>query len=211
MRPRILSSLMCPIVGLWSGTLETLSKDVDLEREVSHYVVYDIKADAKTVLQSQAVQYIAMESPLKGWTDDLLVRRVAPLTVFNSSNTFLADYAFHNSNIFSIIDSFQCNDGTYLNQAVCDCIVVGWHSSTADGPLGANGISGTLDARLASSICSLSDSVSQDVKNTSDFTLVLCHGVIYGLSYDAKVTPPTPADEYVVAHFVVTQNVMITC
>ena len=190
-----------PVIDAWViesdrlRKIEDLGENVDLETDVTPYVAFDGNSSDTNVLHSQAEKYIGYKAPLKGWTEDPTAERV-PLTIFNSSNPLFADYTIHNPNVFSMTDNFQYDTGKYLDQATCDYIVVGWHSDAGDCPLGARGIDGDLEDRLQKFLCTISDSASSDTKNSTDKTALLSHGVIYGVNYDSKIKPATPADDY---------------
>jgi hypothetical protein len=172
-----------------------LGDEIDLECDVTPYVAFDGNSDSTNVLYGQAEKYIGYKTPLKGWKEDPTAKRV-PLTIFNSSNPLFADYAIHNPNVFSTRDNFLSADGKYLDQATCDYIVVGWHSDSADSPLGSRGIDGDLTGRLQTFLCSLNSDVDTTIQGSTATTSILTYGTIYGVKYDSKVKPPTPADDY---------------
>ncbi|KAH0551598.1 hypothetical protein GP486_007185, partial [Trichoglossum hirsutum] len=192
-----------PLVDAWVvesdrlRKVEELGGDVDLETDVSPYVSYDAAdADKGSLLYSQAEKYIGIKTPLKDWSEDPNAPRV-PLTIFNSSNPLFADYTIHNPNVFSMKDNFQYGPDKYLDHADCDYIVVGWHSKVADCPLGDNGILGTLEGRLQTFFCSLKDTTDQSIKGSKESTALICHGAIYGVSFDRDKKPTDiPAQRY---------------
>jgi hypothetical protein len=116
----------------------------------------------------------------------------------NSSNPVFADYTIHNPNVFSMKDNFAYGTtGQYLQHALCDYIVVGWHSSQDDSPLGANStLFGGLSGRLQSFFCDLADGIPLNIQNSKENIPILSHGAIYNVLYDATIRPVTPADSY---------------
>ena len=176
-------------------TIEDLDGSFDLETDVTPYVAFDGDSGAKNVLHSQAEKYIGYRASLKNWSEDPTAARV-PLTIFNSSNPYFADYTIHNPNVFSMKDNFEYETGMFLDQAVCDYIVVGWHSDVGDCPLGARGIDGGLEARLQSFLCTMDEGTDPAITGSRENTALVSHGVVYGVAYDSKVKPATPADDY---------------
>lgn len=115
----------------------------------------------------------------------------------NSSNPLFADYTIHNPNVFSMKDNFAYGTaGKHLQHALCDYIVIGWHSSFDEGPLGANGLLGGLDTRLENFFCNLADGTDDKISHSRGKIPILSHGVIYDVLYDAGIRPETPADKY---------------
>lgn len=190
-------------------TLDQLPADIDLETEVTPFVAYQ-DGDAATnagLLDKQAEMYIGYKASFSSWKEDSTATRV-PLTTMNSSNPLFADYAIHNPNVFSTHDNFSYGDGTqFLTSATCDYIVVGWHSSVANpldpsppatDPLNkvpASNITAdpSLRGRLDAMFCQLPAGADGDSLNAKR---LICHHAIYGVVYDSKVRPPTPADDY---------------
>jgi hypothetical protein len=86
--------------------------------------------------------------------------------------------------------------GKHLQYALCDYVVIGWHSSFEDGPLGANGLLGGLSGRLENFFCNLADGTPESIQGSRGKIPILSHGVIYDVLYDAGVRPATPADAY---------------
>jgi hypothetical protein len=166
----------------------------DIQTEVSPFVSYDGDPTASNVLHGQAAKYIGCKTSLNSWSED--GRPSVPLTIFNSSNPLFPDYTLHNANVFSVKDNFQYGDNQYLKHAECDYLVVGWHSSTDDGPLGANGIKGDLNSRVEAFLCSLPSGTDDDTKNNPSTTSVLVHSAIYNVVFDRAVKPDVLAETY---------------
>jgi hypothetical protein len=179
--------------------IEDLDGTVDLETDVTPYVNYDTNVDKNNLLYSQAEKYIGLKTPLRTpsskWSETPRAPSV-PLTVLNSENPLFADYTLHNPNVFSMKDNFEYAPGKCLQRASCDYIVIGWHSSAGDGPFGVNGIAGDLAGRVQTFLGCLSADTTKDVTDSTEKTAVLCHGVIYDVTYDRTVKPDTPADSY---------------
>ncbi|KAK0117084.1 hypothetical protein ONS96_012922 [Cadophora gregata f. sp. sojae] len=178
-------------------TIEDLAGDVDLETEVTPFVMYDNKAPKGNLLYSQAEKYIGYRSPslLTTKYTESDVPRVS-LSIMNSSNPVFADYTIHNPNVFSMKDNFEYEKGKYLQHALCDYVVVGWHSSMDDGPLGKNGNRGNLKARLEEFFCKLTVDATAELENNREKTAVISHGMISDVLYDSKQRPKTSADKY---------------
>lgn len=189
-------------------TIETVEKGTDLETDISPFVSYTADT-VDNALNNQAENYIGIRRPLKGWSEESNAGRISNFTAMNSSNPLFADYTAHNSNVFSIIDSFQDAQGKQLSQAVCDYVVIGWHSKTTDGPFGTNGMKGTLAARVKAFLCSLDKDqllarldpkAAAQITGSIDPSTILCHGAIYDVKWDRNFKPvPDPAhnsDQY---------------
>ncbi|CZR68331.1 uncharacterized protein PAC_18230 [Phialocephala subalpina] len=197
-----------PLLDAWviesdrNRKIESLPGDIDLETEVTPFVVYNSTPSDKNLLHSQAEQYIGFRS--KSLVTDSYVDSSADaqaqhvqLSVMNSSNPVFADYTIHNPNVFSLKDNFEYAPGKYLTKALCNYVVVGWHSSLDDGPLGKNGIQGAFSQRISDFLCKLDPSVTDPkILDSTDSTPILSHGAIYGVLYDANNPPDTPANKY---------------
>lgn len=185
--------------------LGQLPTDLDLETEVTPFVAYPEK-DAETnaeLLDNQAEMFIGYKAPLKGWQEDAQAERV-PLTTMNSSNPVFADYAIHNSNVFSTHDNFSYHDNEgkhFLSRATCDYVLVGWHSSAQDplspivpdtDPLAATAQS--LADRLKSMYLKVPPGEKEPASH--DSRRLFCHAAVYNITYDATVRPDTLADQY---------------
>lgn len=187
-------------------TMDEFSGDVDLETDVSPYVVYDPNAAEDNLLYSQAEKYIGYKSSLKNWSETNPAH--VPLTSFDSSNPVFADYTIHNPNVFSIKDNFEYAPNQYLTYALCDYIAVGWHSSTTDDPFGPSGLKGDLASRLNAFLCQLNkDTLSLDptvlkaIQNDTGGTSLLCHGAIYGVTYSRTEKPATIKGDVIFDNF----------
>ncbi|KAH8882535.1 hypothetical protein GQ53DRAFT_753584 [Thozetella sp. PMI_491] len=202
--------------------IEELGDSVDLETDVTPFVAYAQDADSNSdILNNQAENYIGLKTPLAEWQGEHARRGDAdrvPLTVMNSSNPLFADYAIHNPNVFSTKDNFAWGKDAsggplgYLDMALCDYFVVGWHADTAEDPLGAvdANMPSPLRTRLSNLFCAApANSDGKDDAHTSDTTTVqdngsvdstriFCHAARYGVKFDKddKTKPKTPADDY---------------
>jgi len=174
--------------------IEELDNDVDIQTEVTPFVSYDGDPTKEDVLRGQAEKYIGRKTPLKNWSEKN--KPSVPLTVFSSSNPLFPDYTLHCPNVFSIKDNFEYGNKKYLTYADCDYLVVGWHSSTGDGPLGPNGGKGDLGTRLGAFLCKLAEETPDNIKNSKEKTAVLMHGGIYGVIFDRNVKPKGDVEKY---------------
>ncbi|KJX99852.1 hypothetical protein TI39_contig350g00002 [Zymoseptoria brevis] len=163
--------------------------------------------------QMQSETFLGKKSAHAGFDPNVERRWTAtasptvPLTVMNSSNPLFPDYVPHNSNVFSIIDSFRYkkagnNDWLYLDKANASYFVLGWHSETQDSPLPKTGA--RLSSRLQSLFLSLNSATNadpaekqrvSDLLASNDAFDVLCHGAVYNVKYDFNGKPPSKADE----------------
>lgn len=181
---------------------DDFGQDFDIERQVAPFVRYP--KDGKTqsgLLNSQAEQYIGYRVPLDKWSEDVSAARVN-LTAMNSSNPMFVDCAMHNANVFSTFDNLcygQDANGTplYLENAVCDYTVVGWHSNAIGDPLVASSddAAATLLARLSKMFCAPPTTSNPDLNaSLADFRL-LCHGACYGVNFGHQ-KPTSSAEDY---------------
>ena len=132
--------------------------DADLETEASPYVSYVPGYENQDgSLDYQARVLIGAKFPLASWTEQGISVPRIPLTVMNSSNFCFADNTVHNPNVFSMIDNLDYTnvDGSqaYYTEATCHYVVLGWHSSETDDPLGSQGLKGILNDRLLALFC----------------------------------------------------------
>ncbi|KAF1950576.1 hypothetical protein CC80DRAFT_496806 [Byssothecium circinans] len=203
--------------------VDDLDSSVDLETDVTPFVAYAGDATTnKNILDDQAENYIGLKTPLASWTETAEAGATdrVPLTIMNSSNPLFADYAIHNPNVFSTKDNLQYGtdkDGKplYLETAVCDYVVVGWHSDAIYDPLATiSDPDNPLDlgSRLKALFCA--SPINEDEKkstapsthtvdtdhgpeDTSSLatTRLICHAARYGVTYNTT-KPKTPGDTY---------------
>jgi hypothetical protein len=199
--------------------IEELDSSIDLETDVTPFVAFS--GDEKTnedILNNQAEKYIGLKVPLSEWSEKTTPgvdgKDRVPLTVMNSSNPVFADYAIHNPNVFSTKDNLQFGKDVngnplYLKTAVCDYIVVGWHSDMQFDPLGKiKDPNAPLDlrSRMTKLYCAapansdgLDDKHSKDTTTISgnqsgDITRLFCHAARYSVTFNAS-KPETPGDK----------------
>ena len=203
--------------------IDEIPEDADLETDVSPFVAYtssnDDPAKAGGVLEDQAEVFIGMRtphmevspgsgvktSPSGPWTEK--PGNFVDLTVMNSSNPLFSDYVPHNSNVFSMIDSFAYKDSPndvdfkHLEHANADYFVLGWHSKFEDSPLAKSGVGG-LESRLSTLLLNLDtgtdkapDTVAKALADKGDACPVLVHGSVYHVVYDLQSKPRSFADE----------------
>jgi hypothetical protein len=120
-----------------------------------------------------------------------------------------SDYTFHNSNVFSIRDNYMYpgKDAkgnvipVYLQEAISDYIVIGWHSQPEDDPLFANTkptggmFQKTLEERLPELYMDLGWSTDPDIakaqKSDKSSARLLCHSSIYDVHFRRTGSPTT--------------------
>ncbi|KAL4922827.1 hypothetical protein BDW62DRAFT_196835 [Aspergillus aurantiobrunneus] len=152
-------------------------------------------------IEQQAEVFIGGRTPASSWKEQGDARKRVPLSVLNSSNQLFPDYQPHNSNVFSIIDTFEFGDGKgqtgKLAQATADYYVIGWHDKTADDPL--HNISDNGD-RMTRGECigdfkmevnnADDEKVAAWLKSTED-ARVVCHGAMYEVQWHDNWTDET--------------------
>jgi hypothetical protein len=186
--------------------IKTIPDNVDLESDVSPFVSYEGNSSDLNVLKAQTEVFIGQKFPLPWSEDGSRKHLTGGLTVMTSSNPLFPDYALHNTNALSIIDNFAYRSSpsdtqdSYLQKAVCDYFVIGWHADAADDPLmvlpaAAGDLSNTLDSRLSKLKLELSPAGSTKLGASQDPTRCLSHGAIYNVSYNSAQKPRSLADE----------------
>jgi hypothetical protein len=186
--------------------IKDIKDDVDLESDVSPFVSYKGNADNVDLLNSQTEVFLGQKFDLATWKEargsDHLQNG---LTVLSSSNPLFADYALHNTNVLSIIDNFRYKskptdtEYKYLDNAVCDYFVIGWHSAPDDDPLkdAAPGDPEKYDfsTRLSDLNLQLSDEAAKEHGKDVGTTRCLVFGSIFDVRYNAKGMPRSLAEE----------------
>ncbi|KAF5648087.1 hypothetical protein F52700_1302 [Fusarium sp. NRRL 52700] len=140
-------------------------------------------------------------------------KKSVPLSIFNSSNPLFADFQPHNSNVFSMVDTFtyqhDLGDGKSetrtLTSANVDYLVLGWvHDSKLDLFTNKDKTHGEILKELGLELAD-GDAAnaqawlrSRDGKN--DITRAICHASIYGVSWRKDTAPENKAHE--LANFV---------
>ena len=177
-------------------------EDFDLELDVSPLV--NPSGNDDTTVNSQAEAFIGMKENVDYWSEQNPPAPSVPLTTMVSSNPLFADYTFHNSNVFSIRDNYMYpgkdskgqNIAVYLEEAVADYIVVGWHSQATNDPFWAPGggsFQQTLEMRLQELFMSLTWSSDADTatkqRNDETSARLLCHSSIYDVHFRRSGSP----------------------
>lgn len=187
----------------------------DLQVDASPYTSPNMKLLNGIKIGDMSDVFIGSRQPASGWTEDPGAAR-ADLTVASSSNPLFADYQYHCSNVFSMVDNFACTiDGKPCNltEAHASYYVIGWHSNDTDGPLGdlsalSNPI--TRRARLQSLSMALhgegpgpaSSEATDRWLSSKKSASVLCHGSIYDVAWNVNERPQKmPANDYAHAFF----------
>lgn len=183
-------------------SIDNLDYDVDLQVDVSPFV---FPSDIINIEQ-QAEVFIGLKQDAKDWTEDVDKKydRV-PLSLLNSANHLFADYQPHNSNVFSMVDNFEYQEGDqtmYLTNATASYYVIGWHSSPEQDlfyidPQTTDKT--TLGDRLAACQMTFTDNTTPDVSawlKSPESAHLLCHGAMYNVQWDSLTKPKTPADDH---------------
>ncbi|KAK3307147.1 uncharacterized protein B0T15DRAFT_166212 [Chaetomium strumarium] len=180
----------------------------DLQVDVSPFITsksQDATDPTKIALAEQAEIFIGYKTNAQGWAEKAGLDR-ADLTVVSASNHLFPDYQPHCSNVFSTLDDFACTiDGQpgHLTGAVASYYVMGWHSDSANDPLGNLDPHGTTTRgdRIRSRSMGLNGTLPypkpvQDWLDAKTASRVLCHGAMYGVRWDANTLPPkVPANK----------------
>ena len=190
--------------------LNDLDESVDLQVDVTPYIESS-EANAKDPrnvnIGKQAEIFIGYRESAQTWSEsDKPLTRV-DLGLLNSSNQLFPDYQPHNSNVFSILDTFNYIDSDgqtkYLTDAVADYYVLGWHTDRVDDPFTLDG--STRSARLAELNMTLNDKGALATwLNSSTDTRAICHGAMYQVEWHKRWTADSgsnrpqklPGDEF---------------
>ncbi|PTB64500.1 hypothetical protein BBK36DRAFT_1179717 [Trichoderma citrinoviride] len=178
---------------------------------------YDLQVDVSPYLQTgstdeptineQAEVFIGGRIKAKEWNESTSqAKKRISLGVLNSSNQLFPDYMPHNSNVFSMLDSFEYAPSKYATRAVADYYVLGWHVNPDDDLMHLSDDSATtrgdrlqaLSTALNKSDGPVPDEVDEWLKSTKSGR-VLCHGAMYGvrwsMKWDENNKPRVIADE----------------
>ncbi|KAG5659120.1 hypothetical protein KAF25_000322 [Fusarium avenaceum] len=191
---------------VWS--LEDIPTKTDLQTDVAPFVLG--KAGTDININEQAEVFIGRKTPLAEWTENENPNVDPPdISLLRSGNQLFADFQMHNSNVFSILDNFEYGDSqesSYLDSAVANYYVLGWHWKENVDPLwksGGNVIDGakvTHGESLQSLFMTLkgTDEANPDPwMSLSSQLRILCHSCIYDVSWDHANKPThVPADDF---------------
>lgn len=179
-------------------------EEFDLELDVSPLV--NPSGNDATTVDSQAEAFIGMKENVDYWSEQNPPAPSVPLTTMISSNPLFADYTFHNSNVFSIRDNYMYpgkdskgqSIPVYLEEAIADYIVIGWHSRPQDDPFTAPGggsFQQTLEMRLQELFMTLTwasdPNTATKQKNDETNARLLCHSSIYDVHFRRSGSPTT--------------------
>ncbi|TGJ78619.1 hypothetical protein E0Z10_g10147 [Xylaria hypoxylon] len=179
--------------------LDELDVNVDLQVDVSPFISSGEGVD----LEEQAEVFIGAKTPLADWkgekSDDTIKR--AKLSMLQSSNPLFADYQPHNSNVFSIVDTFaytSTSSDTTENQktekkltaATAGYYVLGWHSEEN------HDLFATVSKSRASRLQELGMALKSEVgagnwSKSPNCTRSLCHAALYDVKWNVNDKPPT--------------------
>ncbi|KAK4107378.1 hypothetical protein N656DRAFT_785388 [Canariomyces notabilis] len=180
----------------------------DLQVDVSPFITSkssDPTDPTKISLAEQAEVFIGYKTAARGWTETPGLDR-ADLSVVSASNHLFADYQPHCSNVFSVLDDFACTingQPGHLTSAEASYYVLGWHSDSANDPLGNLDPHGdvTRGERIQSRSMGLNGTgpYPPDVQAWLDSkspARVLCHGAMYTVHWTANSLPlKVPAND----------------
>lgn len=139
-----------------------LTEDDDMQVDVSPFVAAE---EGEVDIRKQAEVFIGKKTALPKW-DEAENPRGVSINLLNSSNQLFADYQPHNSNVFSMLDPFEYDDGTptkkKLTKGNASYYVIGWHARRDQDPF-ASGGSASREARLAALSLSLANQTGDGV------------------------------------------------
>ncbi|RDL32366.1 uncharacterized protein BP5553_08822 [Venustampulla echinocandica] len=182
--------------------LGDLTDSVDLQVDISPYILStkgNATDPANIDIGKQAEIFVGYKADAATWKEPGDAETRVNLNLLNSSNQLFPDYQPHNSNVFSVTDTFSYVDAdgnpTSLTDAAADYYVMGWHESSADDPFTLNG--DTRSSRLSELNMTLNDMPAlDDWLSSSTNTRVICHGAMYGVEWhrrwDADGEPNRP-------------------
>jgi hypothetical protein len=178
-----------------------IDASVDLQSDVTPFVSYTGSPSDEAALRNQAEIFLGQKFDLSTWGEDGS-RTHTKLSVMNSSNPLFPDYALHNTNVLSMIDSFSYLESgsktvTYCTQAAAHYYVIGWHSDGQDDPFASVPQKSKLGAKLSSLMLrlNLAPGRTPDDNALSGPMRSLSHGAIYNVAYNRAQKPPSAADD----------------
>lgn len=172
--------------------LDDLDDAVDLQVDVSPYILSsqgNATDPANIDIGQQAEIFVGYKEDAATWREPGSTEPRVNLSLLNSSNQLFPDYQPHNSNAFSLLDTFSYVDengqAASLTDAAADYYVLGWHESSADDPFTLNGNS--RSSRLSELSMTLNDMPAlSEWLSSSTNTRVICHGAIYGVEWHRR-------------------------
>lgn len=187
---------------LWA--LDDIPLDYDLEVDVSPFVVGAAGPGDENTIVQQAEVFIGRKTPLEEWSEPTDAK-YADISSLRSGNQFFADFQLHNTNVFSILDSFEYKgpdqEKYYLDEATASYYLFGWHSDNSSDPLWDEDRRYAHSQRLEAMFMTLIDTGISDVTNawleSSDPARLCLHGALYDVRWDHKNKPASvPADDF---------------
>lgn len=181
-------------------TLDDIPLNYDLEVDVSPFVVGVAgQGDDNTIVQ-QAEVFIGRKTPLEEWSEPTDAQ-YADINLLRSGNQLFADFQLHNTNVFSILDNFEYDGESYLDEATASYYLFGWHSENSSDPLWDASKRYTHSQRLDAMFMTLVDTGISDVTNawlkSSDPARLCLHGAMYDVKWDHENKPASvPADNF---------------
>lgn len=183
---------------------DLVASDADVDVDASPYVDPGGSGNSSIDIDKQAGVFIGRKTKVTEWNEEGDAVSRVPLSALNSGNEYFADFQPHNSNVFSLLDTFEYEDSNgklkCLSKLTANYYVVGWHSDSDHDLFDISADTNTtLGERLKNLRMKLRNEGSQTIKDclaSSEGRRLLCHGAIYNVRYDIDRQPDTiPADK----------------
>lgn len=183
----------------WS--IDELDETVDLQVDVSPFIDPGTTSDPD--IDSQAEVFIGLRADAVDWEEQADAPRV-PMSLLNSANHLFPDFQPHNSNVFSMVDSFDYLDADQVLQrldgAIANYYVIGWHvdetkdlfyiPSSSTPPT-----QGEIIAELNMTFSSPPSAEVTAFLASTDSARLLCHGAMYNVVWSSTTKPESIADK----------------
>ncbi|EJT75103.1 hypothetical protein GGTG_08941 [Gaeumannomyces tritici R3-111a-1] len=190
---------------LWS--LDKIPLDMDLQTDMAPFVVGQPGPDVR--IEQQAEVFIGRKYSLEEWKGAAAENpqsKPPNISLLRSSNQFFADFQMHNANVFSMLDNFQYaaadpkakTEAKYLDSAVANYYLIGWHWKADVDPLWRSGRNGTHAQSMETLFMKMMGKAPGDgwLDDKSQLRLV-CHGAMYNVIWDHTKKPSSvPADRF---------------
>ncbi|KLU85795.1 hypothetical protein MAPG_04815 [Magnaporthiopsis poae ATCC 64411] len=199
---------------LWS--LDKIPLDMDLQTDMAPFVVGQAGADVR--IEQQAEVFIGRKYPLEEWKGAAAENPQAKppnISLLRSSNQFFADFQMHNANVFSMLDNFEYaaadpkakTGAKYLDSALANYYLIGWHWKPEVDPLWRSGRNGTHAQSLEMLFMKMmgkepapaggSPSSGDPWLGAKSQLRLVCHGAMYNVLWDHANKPASvPADRF---------------
>ncbi|KAF5983339.1 hypothetical protein FBULB1_3842 [Fusarium bulbicola] len=187
--------------------ISELGPEIDIEVDVSPFV------DAEKPPEGQEDMFLG--NKISVYADGAQTpnaeegeKKSVPLSIFNSSNPLFADFQPHNSNVFSMVDTFSYQhdldngktETRTLTEANADYFVLGWvHDAKLDIFSAKSKTHGEILKELGLELADGDAANAQDWLKLSDknndMTRAICHASIYGATWRKETAPENKAHE----------------